>query len=264
MTQSTQFDLSEKTVLITGGAGFLGRHFARALAAAGARVAVGDVDEKRALAAAGEIGAGASGLLMDVTDKKSIEAAVQQAAKETGRLDVLVNNAAIDAKFETGAQPNDKLFENYPEEMLRGSLDVNLLGYVLCAQAAAKKMLEQSGGNIINVSSIYGVVGPDQRIYPAGTQKPVDYAITKGGVLMLTKWLATTYGARGIRANSYTLGGVFNGHDDEFARKYSERVPLGRMVDPEDIGAPLVFLASEASSGMTGHNLVVDGGLTAW
>src|SRR3989344_80937 len=159
---------------------------------------------------------------------------------------------------------NTKLFENYPEELIKQSLDVNLLGYTLVAQEAVKRMLPQGNGNIINISSIYGVVGPDQRIYPGGTQKPVDYFITKGGVVMLTKFLATTYGNKGIRANTLTLGGVFKDHNKDFTDKYGSRTPLCRMANPEEVGGPLVFLASDDSSYMTGANLIIDGGLTAW
>lgn len=253
---SNPFDLSNKVVLLTGGGGFLAEHFGQALAAAGAKLYLADINLAAAEKVAEKIGERAQVLEMDVTSKDSIEAAFEKA----GRVDVLVNNAALDAKFEPGAAANDKLFENYPEEMLRKSLDVNLLGYVLVAQAAVKRMLKDGAGNIINISSIYGITGPDQSIYPDGTQKPVDYAITKGGVVMLTKWLAATYGRQGIRANTLTLGGVFNGHDDEFVKKYGARTALGRMVQPEEIGAPLVFLVSEASAGMTGHNVRVDGG----
>lgn len=250
MVNDNQFSLVGKVALITGGAGFLGRHFAAALKGAGAKVVTADIN-------------GEADLLMDVTNKKSVAEALEKLAAE-GRLDIVINNAAIDAKFEPGTDKNDKLFENYPEELLRKSVDVNLLGYVFVAQEAVRQMKKQGGGNIINVSSIYGMAGPDQSIYPEGTQKPADYSITKGGVVMLTKWLATTYGPVGIRANTLTLGGVLNGHDEEFQKKYGARVPFGRMVKLEEAGAPLVFLASDASEGMNGHNLIVDGGLTAW
>lgn len=252
------FSLTGKIVLITGGAGFLGQHFTKALRGAGATVVVTDV-------------AGEYDIKLDVTDKKSIAEAFEKAVKQHGRIDVVVNNAAIDPKFDEGADKNDKLFENYPDELLKQSLDVNLRGLVLVAQEAVKYMLPPSPrlrgtskGHIINIASIYGLVGPDQRIYPKGTQKPVDYAITKGGEVMLTKWLATTYGPKGIRANTLTFGGVFKGHGKDFQKKYGERTPLGRMANPEEVGGPLVFLASDAASYMNGANLIVDGGWTAW
>ena len=242
--------LTNKVALITGGNGFLGQYFVTSLKNAGATVVVTDRENAE--------------INLDVTSKESITAAFDQAVSKYGKIDIVINNAAIDPKFDSNADQNAKQFENYPEELIKQSLDVNLLGYTLIAQEAIKRMLAQGSGNIINISSIYGVVGPDQSIYPEGTQKPVDYFITKGGVVMLTKFLATTYGSKGIRANTLTLGGVFKGHGKEFTNKYGARTPLGRMANPEEVGGPLVFLASDDSSYMTGANLIVDGGLTAW
>jgi 2-deoxy-D-gluconate 3-dehydrogenase len=244
-------ELTNKIVLITGGKGFLGGYFIKALQEAGATVIITDRGED-------------ADVQMDVTNASSIAAAFTKAKEMHGKIDIVINNAAIDPKFEPDAAQNTKLFENYPEKLIRQSLDVNLLGYTLVAQEAVRHMLEAGSGNIINISSIYGVTGPDQRIYPNGTQKPVDYFLTKGGVVMLTKFLATTYGDKGIRANTLTLGGVLHGHGKEFTDGYGTRTPMGRMANPEEVGGPLVFLASDASSYMTGSNLVVDGGWTAW
>ncbi|HSX24987.1 MAG TPA: SDR family oxidoreductase [Candidatus Andersenbacteria bacterium] len=242
--------LTNKVALITGGNGFLAQYFISALKNAGATVVNTDRDN--------------ADINLDVTNKESITNAFEQAIEQHGKIDIVINNAALDPKFDQSADQNAKLFENYPEELIKKSLDVNLLGYTLVAQEAVQRMLLQGSGNIINISSIYGVVGPDQRIYPNGTQKPVDYFITKGGVVMLTKFLSTTYGSKGIRANTLTLGGVFKGHGKDFTDKYGARTPLGRMANPEEVGGPLVFLASDDSSYMTGANLIVDGGLTAW
>lgn len=244
-------NLTKKVILITGGKGFLGEYFTRALKEAGATVIITDIHPD-------------ADIQLDVTNKASIVAAFTTAISQHGKIDGVVNNAAIDPKFDGAADQNAKLFENYPEEHMSKSIDVNLLGYTLVAQEAIRRMLPQKSGNIINISSIYGIVGPDQRIYPEGTQKPVDYFITKGGVVMLTKFLATTYGAKGIRANTLTLGGVLKEHGKDFTEKYGARTPLGRMANPEEVGGPLVFLASDASSYMTGANLIVDGGWTAW
>jgi NAD(P)-dependent dehydrogenase (short-subunit alcohol dehydrogenase family) len=250
-TIKQQFNLTEKVVLITGAAGFLGQRFTQALREAGALVVATDIQGK-------------FDVELDVTNKESISSAFEKIVEQHGKIDVVVNNASLDPKFDASADKNEKLFENYPDELLKKSLDINLRGYVLVAQEAVKHMLKQQHGNIINISSIYGLVGPDQRIYPTGTQKPVDYFITKGGVAMLTKFLAATYGEKGIRANTYTLGGVEHGHDETFKQNYGARTPLGRMMQPEEVGAPLVFLAADASSYMNGANLVVDGGWTAW
>ena len=248
---NNSFSLTGKNILLTGGAGFLGKYFTGALKNAGANVIIADLAEN-------------ADIKMDVSQKSSITEGFKQAIAKHGQIDVVINNAAIDAKFDPSADQNEALFENYPEELITQSLNVNLRGYVLVAQSAVKHMLKTGKGNIINVSSIYGVAGPDQRIYPEGTQKPVDYAITKGGIVMLTKYLATTYGSKGIRANTLTLGGVLKDHDKSFRKKYGDKTPLGRMANPEETGPPLVFLASDASNYMTGANLVVDGGWTAW
>ncbi len=244
-------NLTNKIIVITGGTGFLGAYFVLALKEAGATVITADITNT-------------ADITMDVTKSESIKAAFIQILEKYTKIDCVVNNAALDPKFDASADTNTKLFENYPEALIKKSLDVNLLGYTLVAQEAIKHMLEQGSGNIINVSSIYGLVGPDQSIYPDGTQKPVDYFITKGGVVMLTKFLATTYGKNNIRVNTLTLGGVFKGHNKDFTDKYSARTPLGRMANPEEVGGPLVFLASDAASYMTGANLIIDGGWTAW
>ncbi len=251
-TKLSPFDLTGQTILLTGAAGFLGQYFTRALQDAGANVITTDIK--------GEVT-----IKMDVTDPASIAQAFEQAIVD-GPLNTVVNNAAIDPKFDAGSTANDRLFENYPDELLRQSLDVNLRGYVLVAQAAVRHFMQKkpTSGQVINISSIYGIVGPDQRIYPNGTQKPVDYAITKGGVIMLTKYLATTYGANNIRANTLTLGGVEKDHDQKFKEKYGRRTPLGRMADATEVGAPLVFLAANAANYITGANLIVDGGWSAW
>lgn len=246
-----KFDLTNKVILLTGGTGFLGEYFVRGLREAGATVIVTDVTDQ-------------ADSKLDVTDKASVAAAFAEVVKKHGKIDVVINNAALDPKFDISADKNAQQFENYPDELLQKSLDVNLRGYVLVAQEAVKHMLKQGGGHIINIASIYGLVGPDQSMYPPGTQKPVDYAITKGGVIMLTKYLATTYGKKGIRANTYTLGGVFKNHDADFQKKYGARTPLGKMANPEEVAGPLVFLCSDASSYMTGSNLIADGGWVAW
>ena len=264
------FSLTDRAVLVTGAGGFLGRYFCEALASAGATVIAAGLAEEQpqqlqlAAKLAKQYGVRILSVVLDVTDRESVRAAFDRAAESVDRVDVVVNSAAIDPKFDREAAKNEQQFECYPEALLQQSVDVNLLGYVRVAQEAVMRMCRGGGGVLVNVSSMYGLVGPDQSIYPEGTQKPVDYAITKGGVNMLTRYLATTYARDGIRANTLTLSGVYKGHAPQFLERYARHSPMGRMLKPEEVGPPLVFLAADASSGMTGANLVVDTGWTAW
>jgi 2-deoxy-D-gluconate 3-dehydrogenase len=160
-------------------------------------------------------------------------------------------------------------FEDYPLDAWKAALDVNLTGMFLCCQAAVKPMLAQGKkGSIINICSTYGMVAPDQRIYQRGgdqtSYKPVYYSVTKAGVLGLTRYLSAYYAGSEIRVNALTPGGIYNNHDDEFLKAYSARTIMGRMAHKDEMNGALLFLASDASSYMTGSNLVVDGGWTAW
>jgi 2-deoxy-D-gluconate 3-dehydrogenase len=211
---------------------------------------------------------------VDVTSPVSVRRMVDTALQEYGRLDILVNSAALDPKFDPQRSGEDQAgllsqaFEDYPLEAWQQALDVNLTGLFLTCQAAVQPMLQQGGGVIINLSSIYGLAGPDQRLYQRPGQppryKPVYYSVTKSGVLGLTQYLATYYAGKNIRVNALSPGGVFNGHDDAFVQAYSARAVLGRMAEKDEMNGALLFLASDASAYMTGSNLVVDGGWTAW
>jgi NAD(P)-dependent dehydrogenase (short-subunit alcohol dehydrogenase family) len=272
------FRLDGRVALITGGAGLLGRRYCEALLEAGARVVIGDIAGDRAEALASELSRDcAIGIGMDVADQASVERSVDEAARRYGRLDVLVNNAALTVRG--GAQrftPADYFapFEDYKREVWDAALSVNLTGMLLCAQAAGRQMLRQDhpGGVMVNVSSTYGVVAPDQRLYQgvkspyadAGFNTPVSYAVTKTAVLGLTRYLATYWGNKNIRVNALTPHGVFDNHDDAFVRNFVYRSPLGRMARNDEYRGALLFLVSDASSYMTGANLIVDGGWTAW
>jgi 2-deoxy-D-gluconate 3-dehydrogenase len=272
------FDLSGRVALITGGAGLLGAEFCRTLGEAGAWVVVADVDIKAAAAVAQTLHQHkiqAIAVQVDVTEPDSVRQLIGTSLEAFGRLDILVNSAALDPKFDPGhiedqtaTSVNRADFEHYPLELWNQAINVNLTGMFLCCQAAAQPMLSQGGGVIVNLSSIYGLAGPDQRLYQRPGQpaqfKPVYYSVTKAGVLGLTRYLATYYAGKNIRANSLTPGGVYNGHDQEFVQAYSARAVLGRMAVKDDMNGALLFLASDASAYMTGANLVVDGGWTAW
>ncbi len=267
-----RFKLEGRAALVTGGAGLLGSGFSRTLAQAGAAVAVADLDLPAAQRVAEDIQAEGGQVLaleMDVTRADSVRAAVAQTKDAFGGLDVLVCSAALDPKFDPHlGQKNQDSFEDYPLSAWQQALDVNLTGAFLSAQAAAPYMLTGGRGVMVLIGSIYGLGGPDQRLYerPEGPRryKPPYYSATKAGLLGLTRYLAAYYAGQNIRVNALSPGGVFNDHDQNFEQAYSQRTMLGRMADKEEMNAALLFLASDASSYMTGANLVVDGGWTAW
>ena len=266
------FDLTDQTAIVTGGSGLLGRQFSKTLVEAGARVVIADIDETAAAAVADtltESGYQAAAVQVDVTDPGSADRMAKNAVGLFGSLDVLVNSAAMDPKFEPGqAAQHTNAFEDYPLQSWREALDVNLTGMFLSSQAAARVMVEQGKGSIINICSTYGLAGPDQRIYQREGEppryKPVYYSVTKAGVLGLTRYLAAYYAGTQLRTNALTPGGVYNDHDEDFVRAYSYRAIMGRMAEKHEMNGALLFLASDASSYMTGANLVVDGGWTAW
>ncbi len=267
-----KFDLNGRTAVITGGAGLLGVEFCRTLAQAGAQVVVADRNAAAAQHVAETLkqeGFVAMAAAVDVSQPQSVHAMVSAALDSFGRFDILVNSAAMDPKFDAAQQGgHHDTFEDYPLEAWQQALDVNLTGMFLCCQAATRPMLAQGRGTIINICSIYGLVGPDQRIYQrlgkSAQYKPAFYSVTKAGVLGLTRYLATYFAGRDIRVNALTPGGVYNEHDEDFVQSYSAHAVLGRMAYRDEMNGAILFLASDASSYMTGANLIVDGGWTAW
>ena len=205
----------------------------------------------------------------DVTDRPSLERALETITTRWGVPHALVNAAALDSPPGAPASENGP-FEEYPESSWTKVLTVNLTGTFLCCQVFGGAMAIARRGSILNISSIYGVVSPDQRIYEyrrksgAPFFKPAAYAASKSGLLNLTRYLATYWASAGVRVNTLTFAGVFNNQDDEFLAGYTTHVPLGRMARPDEYDGAVVFLCSDASSYMTGANLVLDGGWTAW
>ena len=268
------FSLTGRVAVVTGALGLLGREHAAALAGAGASLALADLDAEATAAMADELGARHGvptvGAGVDVVSAPSLAAFRDRVAVAFGRLDVLVNNAAANDRFESpDLGPELSRFENYPLSEWHRVLEVNVTGVFLASQILGALMLRQRSGSIVNVASTYGVVAPDQSIYRAadGSQafwKSPTYPTSKGAVLAFTRYLAAYWGEAGIRVNALSPGGVFNGQEGFFVENYSRRTPLGRMAAPSDYRGALVFLASDASSYMTGANLVVDGGFTAW
>lgn len=266
------FDLTGKTAVVTGGLGLLGRHFCRGLAEFGARVAVVDLDPKLAQDFAAELvsehGVDAVGVACDVAAPDAVRAMVAAVTEAFGPIHVLHNNAAsksadLDAFFTP--------FEDYRLDEWRRIMAVNLDGMFLVAQAVGAQMVRQgTGGSIIQTGSVYGIRASDPRIYEGSSfmgrpiNNPAVYSASKAGVTGLTRHLAALWAGHGIRVNTLVPGGVESGQNDEFRRRYANRVPLGRMARGEEMVGALVYLASDASSYVTGQEIVVDGGLSAW
>ena len=275
MTIQEKFDLTGRVAIVTGGVGLLGAEFCKALAEAGAAVAVVDINASASQAVADTLtksGYKAQAFAVDITKPDSVNAMVENVLSVFGRIDILVNSAALDPKFDPDAVKKGitpGAFEDYPLEQWNAALNVNLTGMFLITQACVKPMLAQGKkGSIINICSTYGLNGPDQRIYIKDGErvafKPVYYTVTKAGVMGFTKYLAAYYAGTDIRVNALTPGGVFNNHEDYFVKNYSAKTIIGRMAKKDEMNGALLFLASDASSYMTGNNVVVDGGWTAW
>ncbi|AOV08499.1 SDR family oxidoreductase [Sporosarcina ureilytica] len=267
-----KFKLEGKTAIVTGGAGILGSHFCSGLAEAGANVAVVDINIKEAQNVATSIktkyDVSAVAFECDVTSELSVKGMTESVLAEFGEINILHNNAAgkssnLDAFFAD--------FEDYELNQWKEIMGTNLDGMFLVAKYIGKIMKDQQkGGSIIQTSSIYGVMAPDQRIYEGSyyldrqINSPAIYSASKAGVIGLTKYLATYWAQEGIRVNAITPGGVESGQNDTFKMNYSNRIPLGRMSQPEEMVGALIYLASDASSYVTGQNIIVDGGLNAW
>ncbi|HUL79024.1 MAG TPA: SDR family oxidoreductase [Vicinamibacteria bacterium] len=268
-----RFSLEGRVAVVTGALGLLGRHHCAALAGAGAAVVATDVDLRGCVELAGRLAAAhgqpSLGHGADITVPESVRALCNAVLDRLGRVDVLVNNAAVNEKVEDPGTGAPLTFEDYPLDEWERSLRVNVTGTFLCCQAFGAEMARTGRGSIVNIASTYGIVAPDQSLYrrPDGTQaffKSAAYPATKGAVLALTRYLAAYWGGKGVRVNALSPGGVDNGQDPTFMARYAERTPLGRMADASDYEGAIIYLASDASAYVTGANLVVDGGWTAW
>jgi NAD(P)-dependent dehydrogenase (short-subunit alcohol dehydrogenase family) len=263
------FSLKNKTAIVTGASGLIGSHHCIALAEAGANVVLCDVNGSKCEEQADALGKNHIGIQLDVTDPVSLNSAKDKILSNYGHIDILVNNAAINDMFENPALAGKQsMFEHYPLDMFKKSLEVNVTGVFLCSQIFGTPMAQQGSGTIINIASTYGMVGPDQSIYvdKNGERtffKSPSYPTTKGAILNFTRFLAAYWGKNGVRVNTLSPGGVENNQDNFFVENYAKKTLLGRMAKPTDYKGALVFLASDASAYMTGANLVVDGGWTA-
>jgi NAD(P)-dependent dehydrogenase (short-subunit alcohol dehydrogenase family) len=261
------FDLSGKVAVVTGASGQLGGEYVRTLLGAGANVAGFDVNLDNPKGRLHQIKSGKFlPVKVDITSRASIKKGLQTVRARFSDPDILINNAAIDAPPNADEQETGP-FESYPEQSWDIMMQVNLKGLFLCCQIIGGHMAKTGKGTIINISSTYGLLSPDQRIYEYKEKpffKPVSYSVSKAGVLNLTRYLATYWAKKNVRVNTLTLGGVFNKQDATFLKNYSGKVPLGRMAQQNEYNGAILFLSSDASSYMTGSNLIVDGGFSCW
>jgi NAD(P)-dependent dehydrogenase (short-subunit alcohol dehydrogenase family) len=260
------FSMKGRVAVVTGGAGLLAEIYARALAESGVAVVLADVEYERCqerVAALEASGAAACAVRCDVTDPENWRQLLREVLSRFGRVDILVNNAGVTNRSRTGRF--DAAFDAFPLEDWQGILDVNLTGTFLGCQAVGAVMVEQGSGSIVNIASQYALVSPHHRIYEGtGITQPAAYSVSKAGVLALTRYLAALWAVHGVRVNAITPGGMFDGQEGEFVERFRVLNPMRRMGLPSELAGALVYLASDASSYCTGHNLVVDGGWTVW
>lgn len=271
------FDLSNRVVVITGGGGLLGPLHGEAVAEAGGTAILVDLQENKVTPKAAAIAEANDGRCValegDVTDPQSVEAALAQVLDRFGRVDAIVNNAANDPKMDPTAH-NDVEFsrvETFPLDMWHDDIAVGLTGAFLCAKVFGGHMAAHGGGSIVNIASDLSIIAPDQRIYrkpgvPENLQpvKPISYSAVKAGLMGITRYLATYWATVGVRVNAISPAGIYNDHDEDFVRKLSDLIPMARMGRQDELKGGIVFLCSDASSFITGHNLSIDGGRTSW
>lgn len=255
------FDLKGKIAVVTGGAGLLGRSMIKAMAESGAKVVLADIDKDSGERSAKKLSGYSLDVVfrhLDIGSKSSVTSLLDFIESEYGRVNIWVNNA-----YPRTADWGDK-FEKISYDSWRKNVDMHLNGYFLCCQKAAERMKKKREGSIINIASIYGILGPDFSVYK-GTQmtSPAAYSAIKGGIVNFTRYLASYYGRYNIRVNCISPGGVFDNQPAAFVKRYIKKTPLGRMASPEDVAMAAVYLGSNAAAYITGHNLVIDGGWSA-
>jgi NAD(P)-dependent dehydrogenase (short-subunit alcohol dehydrogenase family) len=256
-------DIEGKRILLVGSTGVLGKTHAAVLAEMGCNLAIADRPETNVVAYAKELGA--QGLTMDVLDETSVKEGVASAAEALGGFDGVIFNAAVTGESLVKFDNPFPDFDDYPLDLWNKVIDVNLTGAFLVARESGPLLRKDGGGSLILVSSIYGVVAPDHRIYEGQPFSSFPgYSASKAGIIGLSKWLATLWAMDGVRVNNVSPGGVYNDHSKEFTSAYSNRTPMGRMAAPDDITGAIVYLLSDASKYYTGQNMVVDGGLSCW
>jgi NAD(P)-dependent dehydrogenase (short-subunit alcohol dehydrogenase family) len=269
---SKLFDIKNRNIVITGSSGLLGSQYANILSASGANVILVDLDsiknKKLERSLRKKYRTKARSYITDISNLQEVKKLAKNVLRDFKKIDGLVNNAAFTSKAakEESDNPYGSL-ENFPMKIWQKSIDINLTGVFFCSQAFGKIMAKQGKGVIVNIASNYGLVGADQRIYgKSGLNLPISYAATKGAVVNMTRYLAAYWSGKNIRVNTLSPGGVLDVtyQDKKFIKKYSEKTILGRMARKDEYNGAILFLISDASSYMTGANLIIDGGWTAW
>jgi NAD(P)-dependent dehydrogenase (short-subunit alcohol dehydrogenase family) len=271
----SHFDLTNRVAVITGGGGLLGPRHAAAIASRGGTPVLVDLRlesaEQSAEAIAAKYGLPACALGVDISQPDAVQGLLAEVISRYGRVDILVNNAANNPKVEAPGEKAWSKVENFPLSQWNADIAVGLTGSFLCCQVIGAEMARKGKGTIVNVASYLGILAPEPRLYrkpgvPDDEQpvKPISYTVVKSAILGLTRYLAAYWGERGVRVNALTPGGVYDGQDEEFVKKLCQRIPMGRMAEPDELQGAIIFLVSDASNYMTGANVVVDGGRVCW
>ena len=271
------FRLDGRVAVITGGAGMLGMRHAEAIAEMGGVPVLLDKDGSRlreSMRVLGErFGKEPRGCVVDITNSTDVQQVIQDIIRETGHIDILINNAAMTVESKHGDTKYFAPFEEYDVGLWEQALRVSLTGAFVCTQTIGKHMKERRCGVIVNIASDVGVISPDHRIYRPdpmhdypGTSfnTPVSYSVAKAGLISFTRYLATYWAEYNIRVNALSPGGVYNKHDEQFVKRLTQLIPLGRMATPDEYKGAIIFLVSDASAFLTGFNVVMDGGRTCW
>jgi NAD(P)-dependent dehydrogenase (short-subunit alcohol dehydrogenase family) len=278
MNAIEKFYIKDRVVVITGGAGLLGRKHAEAVIEGKGIAILLDISESAINTAKEDFvnkygdSCAVDGYVVDITNHSAVEELGKILIEKYGHIDVLINNAANNPKVEGNASNMKAIqFENFPIDMWENDIAVGLTGALICSQVFGAVMAQHGKGVILNISSDLGIIAPDQRIYrkeglkdDEQTIKPVTYSVIKHGLIGLTKYLATYYAQKGVRANALCPAGVYNGQNDEFLGKLTNLIPMGRMANVEEYKSTILYLISDASSYMTGSTVIVDGGRTCW
>ncbi len=255
--------IKDKRVILLGSCGVLGKMHAKILIENGAKLIMADRPGSTVLKDAKQLGV--KGIEIDVTNENSITEGLNSCASFYNGFDGAIYNAAITSEFLSISDKKVYTFEEYPLSLWQKAIDINLTGAFLFAREIGKHFKMGNGGSLINISSIYGVVGPDHKIYEGQTFNTFPaYSASKAGIIGLTKWLATLWGKDNIRVNCVTPGGVFNNHNVKFSDAYGKKTPIGRMANDHEITGALIYLLSDSSKYCTGQNIIVDGGFTCW